>query len=142
MLPRKSQLSYIFSFVIVFFIKGVFNLVLDQGQGGAQAIEDGAALGSIFSRFPPFPSIELICARLSLFEDVRKNRASAMQIYSLAGQDEASKIGDLAKEYVKDGVIPSMPAFLLILLKIRNVVNLCGYLLPAPFLRSKSARIL
>lgn len=79
----------------------------DQGQGGAQAIEDGQALELIFSSSPTAPSTAEIETNLTLFEDVRKDRASTMQIYSSAGQDEAAKIQAAAREYVKKGKIPS-----------------------------------
>lgn len=85
---------------------------VDQGQGGAQSIEDGAALGILFSRLPPFTTAkhleETIAARLQGFESVRHNRASVMQIYSNAGQDESEKIRDEAMKYLPDGVqVPS-----------------------------------
>lgn len=79
----------------------------DQGQGGAQAIEDGQALELIFSSSPDATSTAEIENHLTLFEVVRKDRASTMQIYSSAGQDEAVKIQAAAREYVKRGKIPS-----------------------------------
>lgn len=85
---------------------------LDQGQGGAQSIEDGAALGILFSSLPPFTTAEdldsTIAARLQGFESVRKNRASVMQIYSNAGQDEPEKIRDEARKFLPEEVkVPS-----------------------------------
>ena len=84
---------------------------LDQGQGGAQSIEDGAAIGILFSRLPQYYRANLdaeIARRLSAFEDVRKARASLMQIYSNAGQDEAEKIRDEAVRFLGPGVkVPS-----------------------------------
>ncbi|PQE23279.1 salicylate hydroxylase protein [Rutstroemia sp. NJR-2017a BVV2] len=115
-----------------------------QGQAGAQAIEDGLALGLLFSHLPdhyPSPSshsestpsssssssspptnhpqfihstppvspttLEL---RLQSFEKVRRNRASAMQMFSNAGQDEAEKVMESARPYVEEGVkVPSNP---------------------------------
>ncbi|KAL9095474.1 MAG: hypothetical protein Q9165_002345 [Trypethelium subeluteriae] len=76
-----------------------------QGQGGAQAIEDGAALGALLSRLG---SVEEIPARLHLFQEVRKNRAAAMQIFSNAGQDQAERIQAEAQKYV-DGQVPKNP---------------------------------
>lgn len=79
----------------------------DQGQGGAQAIEDGQALELIFSSIATAPLADEVDTHLTLFEGVRKDRASTMQIYSSAGQDEAAKIQAAAREYVKNGKIPS-----------------------------------
>ncbi|KAF2234779.1 putative salicylate hydroxylase [Viridothelium virens] len=76
-----------------------------QGQGGAQAIEDGAALGALLSKLG---SVEEIPARLHLFQELRKNRAAAMQIFSNAGQDRAGEIQDEAQKYV-DGPVPKNP---------------------------------
>ena len=61
----------------------------------------------IFSSSPNSPSAAEIGTHLTLFERVRKDRASTMQIYSSAGQDEAAKIQAAAREYVKNGKIPS-----------------------------------
>lgn len=87
---------------------------VDQGQGGAQSIEDGAAIGVMFSRLPQISKdcqADLdaeIARRLSAFEHVRKARASIMQIYSNAGQDEAEKIRDEAVRFLGPGVkVPS-----------------------------------
>ncbi|MCJ1247160.1 hypothetical protein MMC30_004372 [Trapelia coarctata] len=76
-----------------------------QGQGGAQAIEDGAALGHIFASnsLPVNPSAATIIQRLALFETVRKDRASIMQIFSSVAQDEAHLMHDKAKAYIKEG---------------------------------------
>jgi len=51
-------------------------------------------------------SIEELPLRLRLFQDVRKDRAAAMQIFSNAGQDEPEKMEAEAKQYV-NGPIPS-----------------------------------
>ncbi|KAH8803320.1 putative salicylate hydroxylase [Xylogone sp. PMI_703] len=74
-----------------------------QGQGGAQAIEDGAALGALLSHLG---STDEVPERLKLFEQVRKNRGTAIQLFSNAGQDESAKIEHEAKGYVT-GPIPS-----------------------------------
>jgi 2-polyprenyl-6-methoxyphenol hydroxylase-like FAD-dependent oxidoreductase len=62
------------------------------------AIEDGAALGVLFSNLRSKNEVE---ERLALFERLRLDRVSAMQVFSSVGQDEAEKIQDLAKPYVK-----------------------------------------
>ena len=81
----------------------VINTDTDQGQGGAQAIEDGAALGALLSKLR---SVDDVPSRLHLFQELRKNRAAAMQIFSNAGQDQAEKIQAEAQKYV-DGPVPS-----------------------------------
>ncbi|KAM3067751.1 hypothetical protein ACMFMG_011487 [Clarireedia jacksonii] len=48
--------------------------------------------------------------RLQSFENVRRNRASAMQMFSNAGQDQAEKVIESARPYVAEGVkVPSNP---------------------------------
>ncbi|GAM33425.1 salicylate hydroxylase [Talaromyces pinophilus] len=81
-----------------------------QGQGGAQAIEDAGALGVIFSGSSSQFTIDDIQKRLVLFENIRYNRASAMQIFSNAGQDEPWKIRERAQQYMAAGVeVPTSP---------------------------------
>ncbi|KUL86331.1 hypothetical protein ZTR_08623 [Talaromyces verruculosus] len=81
-----------------------------QGQGGAQAIEDAGALGVIFSDSSSQFTIDDIQKRLVLFENIRYNRASAMQIFSNAGQDEPWKIRERAQQYMPAGVeVPMSP---------------------------------
>ncbi|RDW68710.1 putative salicylate hydroxylase [Aspergillus mulundensis] len=80
----------------------------DQGQGGAQAIEDGAALGEIFTDIADNPSLDEIRARLAIFEQVRLRRVSAMQVLSDAGQDRVFEVRERAKQYMPPGVeVPS-----------------------------------
>src|SRR2546421_9869325 len=55
-------------------------------------------------------STEEVPLRLYLFQEVRKDRAAAMQIFSNAGQDEPEKMEAEAKQYVK-GPIPSERSF-------------------------------
>ena len=77
-----------------------------QGQAGAQAIEDGAALGAVFSNFTVQDSGS-ISERLLQFEVIRRNRASVMQLLSNAGQDEAAKVRESVLPYMPNGNIPS-----------------------------------
>jgi 2-polyprenyl-6-methoxyphenol hydroxylase-like FAD-dependent oxidoreductase len=77
--------------------------VTDQGQGGGMAVEDAAALGVLFS---DLRSKEEISARLNLFQELRLERVSAMQILSSVGQDEHMKIADKLRPYFK-GTPPS-----------------------------------
>jgi salicylate hydroxylase len=81
------------------------NCITDQGQGGAQAIEDSVVLGIALTNFTP----EDLESRLQLFEEVRKNRASVMQIFSNAGQDEAEKIHKDAAKFIPAETVPSKP---------------------------------
>ncbi|KAL4922099.1 hypothetical protein BDW62DRAFT_217923 [Aspergillus aurantiobrunneus] len=75
-----------------------------QGQGGAQAIEDAAALGETFTGLESGSPKDEIRNRLGIFENVRLRRVSAMQILSNAGQDQAFRIRELAQQYMPDGV--------------------------------------
>ena len=67
------------------------------------AIEDGAALGVLFS---DLRSKDEIPDRLALFQRLRLNRVSAMQVFSSVGQDEAAKIAGVVQPYV-EGPVPS-----------------------------------
>lgn len=84
-----------------------------QGQAGAQAIEDSAALAIMVSdltksKLQANPS--LLSERLQLFQDVRMNRVSAMQIFSNSGQDQAAGVAEAVKSYFKDGEpLPTNP---------------------------------
>jgi salicylate hydroxylase len=79
--------------------------ITDQGQGGGQAIEDSVVLGIALTNCTP----EDLESRLQLFEEVRKNRASVMQIFSNAGQDEAEKIHKDAAKFIPAETVPSKP---------------------------------
>ncbi|RDW75683.1 hypothetical protein BP5796_06504 [Coleophoma crateriformis] len=84
-------------------------LTIIQGQAGAQAIEDGAALEKLFANFNSTDA-KSVAVRLESFENVRRNRASAMQIFSNASQDEAERVREAARQYVPAGDhIPSNP---------------------------------
>ncbi|KAL8377674.1 hypothetical protein RB595_008390 [Gaeumannomyces hyphopodioides] len=74
-----------------------------QGQGGAQAIEDGVALGIAMAGATP----ESLGERLAVFEAVRRRRASALQVLSNAGQDEAHKVAAEAARYIPIETVPS-----------------------------------
>ncbi|KAK8096636.1 hypothetical protein PG999_012580 [Apiospora kogelbergensis] len=75
-----------------------------QGQGGAQSIEDGVAIGILLSGATTDP--EDVASRLELFESLRRNRCSAMQILSNAGQDEAERVRDEAARFIPIQDIP------------------------------------
>ncbi|KAL4745753.1 hypothetical protein BDW72DRAFT_211074 [Aspergillus terricola var. indicus] len=79
-----------------------------QGQGGAQAIEDGAALGEIFASIQDAPTKDDIHNRLKVFEKIRLRRVSAMQILSDASQDRVFEVRERAQQYMPEGVkVPS-----------------------------------
>ncbi|KXH68699.1 hypothetical protein CSAL01_12147 [Colletotrichum salicis] len=63
-----------------------------QGQGGTQGIEDGVALGIAFAG----AEAKDVEARLQVYESIRRNRASVMQIFSNAGQEEPELIREEA----------------------------------------------
>lgn len=77
---------------------------LDQGQGGAQGLEDGVALGLVLSGAEPDDVVE----RIAIYEQVRRNRASAIQTLSNAGQDQVHLIHKEAAKYMgSESAVPS-----------------------------------
>lgn len=67
-----------------------------QGQGGGQAIEDGAAMGILLDQVKDTAAIE---NRLQLFEKVRRNRGSALQILSNINPPVPQSVRDVAAQY-------------------------------------------
>lgn len=67
------------------------------------AVEDGAALGVLFS---DLASKDEIPRRLELFQKLRFDRVSAIQLLSSVGQDEIHKVMDTARPYFQ-GPVPS-----------------------------------
>ncbi|KAG9256277.1 FAD binding domain-containing protein [Emericellopsis atlantica] len=78
-----------------------------QGQGGAQALEDGVALGIVMHGATDASDIE---ARLAIYENVRRNRASAIQTLSNVGQDQVRMISHQLAEYMAPEQIPKTPS--------------------------------
>lgn len=72
-----------------------------QGQGGGQAIEDGAALGILFDKVHDQGLIE---ERLQLFEKVRRNRGSALQVLSNVNPPVPQSVRDVAAQYLPNGL--------------------------------------
>jgi salicylate hydroxylase len=66
-------------------------------------VEDGATLGVLFS---DLKSKDEVQHRLELFQKMRFNRVSAIQILSSVGQDEIQKVIPAAQPYF-EGTIPS-----------------------------------
>ncbi|RYP28642.1 hypothetical protein DL767_007124 [Monosporascus sp. MG133] len=71
-----------------------------QGQGGGQAIEDGAALGILLDQVRNHEDVE---ERLQLFEQVRRNRGSALQILSNTNPPAPQSVRDAAAAYLPSG---------------------------------------
>lgn len=86
--------------------KGLIDRILSnsektvQAQGGGQAIEDGAALGVLFDQLH---DKETITARLRLFEKVRRNRASSVQILSNTSPPAPQSVLNAAAKYLPEG---------------------------------------
>ncbi|KAH8894654.1 salicylate hydroxylase [Thozetella sp. PMI_491] len=76
-----------------------------QGQGGAQGIEDGVVLGIVLSG----ATKETAAERLKLYEKIRRNRASLIQIFSNAGQDEPELIQKDASRFMPIEKVPKNP---------------------------------
>jgi hypothetical protein len=74
----------------------------DQGQAGAQGIEDGVALGiALFGA-----TRDEAEARLEIYDKIRRDRASAIQILSNAGVDQTQLIDKDILKYTDR--VPSM----------------------------------
>lgn len=86
------------------FAKGALTSEIVQGQGGGQAIEDGAALGILLDQIDDKGVIE---KRLQLFEQVRRNRGSALQILSNTNPPAPQSVRDAAAKYVPSGRLDS-----------------------------------
>ncbi|KAM7208343.1 FAD/NAD(P)-binding domain containing protein [Naviculisporaceae sp. PSN 640] len=84
----------------------------NHAQGAAQGIEDGLVLGLVMAGLPSSSSTESlpekIEARLQLYESVRRNRASAIQVMSNYGYDQAPP--PELEEYLEGVEIPTTPA--------------------------------
>lgn len=76
------------------------NKSIVQGQGGGQAIEDGAALGILLDQVRNPGDVE---GRLQLFEQVRRNRGSALQILSNTNPPASQSVRDAAAAYLPSG---------------------------------------
>lgn len=70
----------------------------DQGQGGAQGLEDGLVLGLVLHGCTSKMEIP---QRLALYEKIRRNRAASIQVMSNFGLDEGVKME--LEEFMDDG---------------------------------------
>ncbi|KAM7220458.1 hypothetical protein V8F06_004237 [Rhypophila decipiens] len=83
----------------------------NHAQGGSQAIEDGLVLGLVMAGLSSTTTTSLpekIRERLQIYESIRRNRASAMQIMSNYGYDE--DIPPEMEEYLEGVPIPTTAA--------------------------------
>ena len=67
------------------------------------AIEDGVALGIALANADPAQ----VPSRLKIYEKIRRNRASAMQILSLVSQEEVAQVADQVVPYFEGEPVPS-----------------------------------
>ncbi len=84
-----------------------------MGQGAAQSIEDAAALGVLLrgiSAEGTHKDSESIDARLKLFEDIRKDRVTGIQILSEVpvGEDDYATVQKKWEKYLPGYKFPSM----------------------------------
>ncbi|KAL6703435.1 hypothetical protein ACN47E_009694 [Coniothyrium glycines] len=87
------------------FINGKLALIGDaahptlphQGQGGAQALEDAAALGALFTRET---QLEDISSRLELYNKIRYDRAVTVLFMSRKAEDDRGLLMDELKKFV------------------------------------------
>ncbi|KJZ69560.1 hypothetical protein HIM_11053 [Hirsutella minnesotensis 3608] len=77
-----------------------------QGQGGAQGIEDGLALGIVMHGATTPAEIE---KRLDVYDKVRRNRASVIQVLSNVGQDQSKHVREELLHYMSDKKLPTNP---------------------------------
>jgi salicylate hydroxylase len=71
-----------------------------QAQGGGQAIEDAAVLGILLDQVQDKATME---ERLGLFEQIRRNRGSAIQVLSNSGPPMPQSVRDAAAKYLPKG---------------------------------------
>ncbi|EXU95565.1 FAD-dependent oxidoreductase [Metarhizium robertsii] len=74
-----------------------------QGQGGAQGLEDGLALGITLCGAETPAEIE---RRLEIYYTTRHRRTSVIQILSNVGADQADLVRDQLRQYMSDDEIP------------------------------------
>ena len=80
------------------------NRLADQGQGGAQGLEDGLALGIILCGAETPQDIR---ERLDIYYSTRHRRTSAIQILSNVGADQTSLVSDELRQFMSEDEIPS-----------------------------------
>jgi len=86
----------------------IFNMsdkAIVQGQAGAQAMEDAAALGLVFSDFHSTDA-KSISERLEIFERIRVNHASVIQLISDNLVLAPEKLTALIQPYMPEEKVP------------------------------------
>ncbi|OAA56783.1 FAD binding domain-containing protein [Cordyceps fumosorosea ARSEF 2679] len=81
--------------------------VSDHGQGGAQGIEDGLVLGIAMLGAQSRSDVQ---GRFGAYQEVRRCRASVIQVLSNVGQDQARQLKHEVLPYLEEDEIPTNPA--------------------------------
>lgn len=76
----------------------------DQGQGAAQAFEDGATLGAVF---PADTGSDQVPQRLALYNKVRYGRAVTVMMMSKTDDERRAEMLDELRKYVPKAEVPS-----------------------------------
>lgn len=76
---------------------------IDQGQGGAQAFEDAAALGGVF---PADTRPDQVTQRLALYNKVRYDRAVTVMMMSKTHDERRAEMLAELREYVPNAEVP------------------------------------
>ncbi|RYP27889.1 hypothetical protein DL767_007477 [Monosporascus sp. MG133] len=79
----------------------------NQAQAGAQAMEDGVALGIVLRGVSAPEEVE---ERLELYQKIRRNRASVIQLLSNVGSDQSHLVYEDLKEFLAEEDIPTNPS--------------------------------
>ncbi|TKW48304.1 6-hydroxynicotinate 3-monooxygenase [Colletotrichum tanaceti] len=77
-----------------------------QGQGGAMGLEDGLALGVVMAGASDASDVE---KRLEIYEKLRKDRTSVIQLLGNVGFDETHLVEDALLEFLSKEEIPKTP---------------------------------
>ncbi|KAK7751978.1 hypothetical protein SLS62_006121 [Diatrype stigma] len=86
-------------------------------------MEDAAALGIVLQGVSSPREIE---KRLDLYQDIRRNRASAIQILSNVGSDQCHLVHDDLKEFLAEPDIPRLGKIDLCVNMLRALASLCN----------------
>lgn len=78
-------------------------IAIDQGQGGAQSLEDGAALGTLF---PADTTVDQIPRRLELYNKLRYGRAVTVMFMSKINDERRGEMMDDLRKFVPDAQLP------------------------------------